>query len=342
METSLSLIICTFKRPNEVGRLLDSVSRQRLCPDETLVIDASPDDLTEQAVRKFKQQRSLSVDYYRVTSEHAGLTRQRNFGIARARGDIIAFLDDDTVLEPDYFAELLDCFERHPNAVGVGGYIVNELRWRRVEWSGASRLSTFRFGDWECRDDYRWRLRRLLGLESTLPPGWMPPFGHGRTIGCLPPDAEDYHVEFVMGGASAWRRDVLDRHQFSHYFEGYGLYEDMDFCVRAAQDGPLYVCTRARLAHYHAPPGRPNQFHYGEMVVRNGWFVWRRRWPHPALIDRLRWWAITLLLIACRFGDVVRGPRRRQSLSEAIGRLFGIATLLISRPTDIHTRGVIS
>jgi GT2 family glycosyltransferase len=189
----------------------------------------------------------------------------------------------------------------------------------------------FRAGGWERREDYRWRLRKMLGLDSPLLPGKIPAGGHGRPVGFLPPDGEDYQVECLMGGAAAWRRDVFARHQFSHYFEGYGLYEDMDFCIRASSDGPLYVNTRARLAHHHAATSRPNNFRYGEMVVRNGWFVWRRRWPQPGMSDRARWWAVTLLLALCRLADL-RGTSKLHGPSEAFGRLYGAARVLWKSP----------
>jgi GT2 family glycosyltransferase len=135
-----------------------------------------------------------------------------------------------------------------------------------------------------------------------------------------------------MGGASAWRSKIFRQHQFSPSFSGYGLYEDLDFCLSVSREGPLYLCTRARLAHYHATSGRPNHFRYGEMVVRNGWFVWRKCWPAPPLPDRLRWWAITILLMLCQLGDVIRGPFRTIAVEEILGRLWGIAKVFTAMP----------
>ncbi|MFL6200247.1 MAG: glycosyltransferase family 2 protein [Thermoanaerobaculia bacterium] len=324
MTLSLSLIVCTYRRPGPVRRLLDAVAAQTCRPDEVLVVDASLDADTEEAVR------GLGVTYERVPPEERGLTRQRNWGIARVRGDVIAFLDDDTVPEPGYFAEVLACFERHPDAVGVGGYIFNEVDWRRA--AGQPSLAVYRNGGWERREDFRWRLRRLSGLDSPLPPGRMPASGHGRPTGFIPPDGEDHPVELFMGGAAAWRRELLERVRFSPWFEGYGLYEDMDFCLRAGRHGSLWLCTRARLAHLHDAAGRPHRFRYGEMVVRNGWRVWRLRWPSPPWPDRGRWWATTLLLALCRLGDAVRGPERTAAFSEALGRFWGSVSLLWDRP----------
>lgn len=335
----LSLIVCTYRRPWQVQTLLAAIEGQRRLPDETLIVDGGSDNETEQVVQRVQQENQIpNLRYYRVPPEERGLTRQRNYGISLAQRELVAFLDDDTVPEPYYFAEIIGCFERHPDAAGVGGFITNESDWRPSKGGKRFPLGLFRWGEWERREDYRWRLRKLLGLTSSLPPGWMPDTGHGRPVGFLPPDGNDYKVEFLMGGSSAWRRSVFTRHQFSLYFAGYGLYEDMDFCVRVAREAPLYLCTRARVAHYHAPLGRPNWFDYGEMVVRNGWFVWRRRWPNPPASSSLRWWATTIVLTLCRIGDTVRGPERKQSLTEALGRMRGMVAVLSGNRMDISSK----
>jgi GT2 family glycosyltransferase len=342
-DVRLSLIVCTYRRATAVERLLQALAAQTRVPDETLVVDASPDDETQRVVETLIGSGGLpSLGYFKAPPEHRGLTRQRNYGIERASGDLIAFLDDDTIPEAEYFAETLSCFERHAKAAGVGGFITNEVEWWESNGpEGAQGGALFNWGAWERREALRWRLRRGLGLVSELPPGWMPPAGHGRPVGYLPPDGQDHEVEFLMGCSFTFRREVFRDERFSSYFEGYGLYEDMDFCLRAARRAPLYLCTRARLAHYHAPAGRPNQFRYGWMVVRNGWVVWRRRWPKPSLKGRAGWWATTMLLALCQFGDVLRGPQRSQSLTEGCGRVCAMASLLWKKPEQADAAKVL-
>jgi GT2 family glycosyltransferase len=324
MTSSLSLVICTRRRPAALARLLKALEKQSEPPEEVLVVDGSPDDETEKVVLPLSERASLL--YFRVPPEERGLTRQRNFGVARCRGDLVAFLDDDTLPDPNYFQEIRACFERHPEAGGAGGYITG-AGWKRAALSAKTPLGVFRFNEWERREDYRWRLRKMLGLADSMLPGWMPPSGHGRSLGYIPPDGRDHRVEFIFGGASCWSRRLFHRGHFSTFFEGYGLYEDLDFCLQISGSAPLYLCTRARLEHYHEPSARPSAFRYGEMVVRNGWYVWRRRWPHPPPLDRLRWWAVTVLLAVCRLIDL-RGPGRFTSLQDAAGRFFSICKIL--------------
>lgn len=323
---SISLIICTYQRSNEIRRLLKALMSQTRIPDEIIVVDGSLDNTTESVTKEFIEIFSGRLVYVHVDKTDRGLTRQRNVGIKLAKSEIIAFLDDDTIPEPDYFEQIHACFLRHPEAIGVGGTITNEIEWKKAGSDNKPGWNVFRWEEWERRENWRWRVRKLLGLDSPLPPGWMPPFGHGRPAN-YPPDGKDYRVEFVMGGCSNWRRSIFEKILFSSFFIGYGLYEDLDFCIRASRLGSIYQCTRARLRHEHALGGRPNRFKYGKMVVRNGWYVWRRRWNSPPFFDRVKWWAITLLLALLRLIDF-----RNQGYIEAFGRFAGILSVLIAPP----------
>ncbi len=133
----------------------------------------------------------------------------------------------------------------------------------------------------------------------------------------------------LMGGVSAYKKSLFDKIQFSEFFQGYGLYEDADFTLRAAQFGKIYINTKAQLEHHHEPTGRPNMFKYGRMVVRNGYYVWRVKNPRPNFKDRLKWHAITLLLLSVRATNVITGPKRVQALMETIGRKIAYFELLI-------------
>ncbi|OWY61683.1 hypothetical protein B7486_62500, partial [cyanobacterium TDX16] len=213
--TSVSLVVCTLDRPAATARLLAALRDQQRPADEVLVVDASQDDATAKAVHEALADWPGELRHRRALAHERGLTRQRNVGIAESTGTIVAFLDDDTVPDPAYVAALVACFDRHPDAVGVGGAIVEE-GWRPASGSRTP-LGWYRADGWERREGLRWTLRRLLGLGAAAP-GVLPPSGHGRPIAFLPPDGEDHVVEFVMGGASAWRRSVLERHRFDPGF----------------------------------------------------------------------------------------------------------------------------
>ena len=130
MHKKIALVICTYQRPKALATLLGSVEKQSFYPNQILIIDGSIDDTT--AIH-FGKSTIANLEYYKVSASQRGLTKQRNFGVERVKHgiDYISFLDDDVVLEPDYFQQILDAFQEKPNAYGIGGYIINEVVWQQ-------------------------------------------------------------------------------------------------------------------------------------------------------------------------------------------------------------------
>jgi GT2 family glycosyltransferase len=148
----------------------------------------------------------------------------------------------------------------------------------------------------------------------------------------LPPSGKIYPVELIMGGVSSYKREIFSKLKFSTYFEGYGLYEDADFSLRIAKFGNLYVNTNAQLSHHHNASGRPNQFKYGKMVVRNGWYVWRVKNPNPNFKSRLKWNSTVLLLTMIRGVNIFTTPNKKEAFTETLGRIVGWLSLLFNKP----------
>tara|TARA_R100000306_G_C4378643_1_gene143174 strand:+ start:1760 stop:2740 length:981 start_codon:yes stop_codon:yes gene_type:complete len=322
-------------RPQPLVRLLESVAEQLLYPNEILIVDGSTNAETENILlwNSF-----INLKYFKVFAQDRGLTRQRNFGITQIGDniDIVCFLDDDTVLTESYFKELIGTYSVHPEALGVGGYIINEVQWRKNtdDLSGRvqSKPNEFSYDGWKRKDGSRFVLRKKLGLDANKPPAHFPDFGHGRSVSFLPPSGKIYEVEQFMGGVASYRKEILNNFKFSEYFEGYGLYEDADFTLRLSKVGKLYVNTAAQLYHHHEVSGRPNSYKYGKMVVRNGWYVWRIKHPKPSLQARFKWNIIFWLLTVIRFSNVITESNKKEALNEAMGRTMGWIGLLIKKP----------
>ncbi|WP_370227863.1 glycosyltransferase family 2 protein [Mesoflavibacter sp.] len=324
-----SLIVCTYMRPQALLTLLKSINEQSLYPDDILIIDGSTNNDTKTILEEnpFKNLR-----YYKVDDSQRGLTKQRNFGINQVGDaiDVVCFLDDDIVLEPDYFKQLLSTYITYPNALAVGGYITNEVRWETSD--GKDNKDKFYFDGYMRNEPSRFKLRQPFGLLPDVAPGYMPTFSHGRSVSFIPPSGKTYQVEQIMGGVSSYKKEVFNTYQFSDYFVGYGLYEDADFSLRLAKKGDLYVNTNARLAHYHDASGRPNQFKYGIMVLRNGWYVWRVKYQNPSLKARFKFHATSLLLTLIRMSNIITTKHRKKALTESLGRVVGWFSIIINPP----------
>jgi glycosyltransferase involved in cell wall biosynthesis len=318
-------------RPIPLLNLLNSVKTQTIYPNEILIIDGSTNTETKVVLESNTFQ---NLKYYSVPPEHRGLTKQRNFGISKVGStiQIVCFLDDDTVLENNYFEEIIIGYSQFPNALGVGGYIINESECEFAGENYTPKIDEYYFDGWKRKDGSRFVLRKKLGLDSDKPPGFLPEFSNGRSVSFLPPSGKIYEVEQLMGGVSSFKKNVFETHKFSTYFEGYGLYEDADFTLRLSKTGKLYVNTNAQLGHFHDQSGRPNKYQYGKMVVRNGWYVWRVKYPNPSFNARLKWNAISLLLIMIRFSNIFTTSKRQEAFTETMGRIVGWLSLSFNKP----------
>lgn len=325
-----SVIICTYKRKSSLTNLLESIKAQKTYPHQIIIVDGSPDSETKDTL--FTHQYK-NLTYYQVSEEERGLTRQRNFGITKVNkeAEIVCFLDDDVILEANYFEEILKTYLTFPNALGVGGYITNEVKWEKSQKENVG-SNYFYWDGFIRKEPIRFKFRKRMKLDTNCPPGYLPLFAHGRSISFLPPSGKTYPVEQLMGGVSSFRKKLFEKIQFSTYFEGYGLYEDADFTIRTSQLGELYCNTAARLAHYHAPSGRPNKFKYGKMVVRNGWYVWMVKNPNPKFIDRCKWHVITGILLMIRITNMFKGSKKKEAFQESLGRIWGWISIFVKIP----------
>lgn len=326
-----TLVVCTYMRPKPLLDLLKSVKQQTLYPDQIVIVDGSTNNQTQQALTNDSFEH---LDYFLVEPQYRGLTKQRNFGVSKVRQDseIVCFLDDDTILEQNYFEEIIAAFQSESTIVGVGGIAINENQWQPKDNHRTYNSKKFyEFDGYVYPEGLRNIVRNYLGLESHLPPGRMPEYSHGKTCS-FPPTGKIYEVDLLVGMSFSFKNSLFHHIDFSTYFEGYGLYEDADFSIKALRFGKNVITTKAQLSHFHDPAGRPNKYKYGKMVVRNGWYVWRLKYPNPSWTAQFKWHAITLVLASIRFVNVFTTPKRKEAFTEFLGRIIGWFSLILNKP----------
>ncbi len=106
---SASIVVCTRARGSRIVATLRSILA--FCPPgvEVLVVDQSDDTDTLQALSPFLEDDRLC--YIRAQSK--GLGRARNIGLEAARGEIVAFTDDDCVVEAGWLDAHRQAFATH-------------------------------------------------------------------------------------------------------------------------------------------------------------------------------------------------------------------------------------
>lgn len=114
---SFSIVINTLNRAASLQRTLDSLRWLRYAGSfEVIVVNGPSTDRTQEVIAAYAGR----VRHGRC--EAANLSVSRNIGIAMARGEIVAFIDDDAIPEPEWLDQLAQAYE-DPAVGAAGGFV---------------------------------------------------------------------------------------------------------------------------------------------------------------------------------------------------------------------------
>ena len=149
-----SLIMCTLGRSIEVERLLVSLESQIYKEFELIVVDQNDDERVKSLVDRFNER--IRIVYLR---SEKGLSRARNVGLKAARGDVIAFPDDDCWYAPDTLSFVAARLGSDSTLGGMTGCSVDGAgRLSQGRWSASRHLIT-RYNVWTSATSYTIFLR---------------------------------------------------------------------------------------------------------------------------------------------------------------------------------------
>lgn len=284
----IAFVAPTKDRPDDLRRMLESVAAQSRQPDQLVIVDGSDPDVRH-VVNDFPQ---LPCDYVRVFPP--SLAKQRNAGMQALRPEmtLAGYLDDDIVLEPDAVSNMVSFWEGA--AADVGGAVFSITNAPMPNWIG---------------------IKRLFGLDD-FRPGRVLASGCVTTLGSQSRDTE---VEWLCGGATVWRREIVDTYPYDEWFSGTGYLEDVDFSFNVGGRYRLMIVAAARLAHYSPPVRADRQFLLGRwQIVNRMYFVRKYR---QGGMSGARAWIASLAYLAL---NTAYGLRDRQYFARARGNWVGI------------------
>jgi GT2 family glycosyltransferase len=115
----ISVVVATFNRRESLSQLLESLAKQTLSPTffEVVIVSDGSTDGTVELVRELSSSRE---NLRLLELKNRGPGAARNAGARAARGQYLAFTDDDCLTSKDWLEQLLAAFER-TGAVGVQG-----------------------------------------------------------------------------------------------------------------------------------------------------------------------------------------------------------------------------
>jgi succinoglycan biosynthesis protein ExoM len=120
----ISCCINTYRRPEFLLNLLNSLDKQNI-PDgyklEVIVVDNDQEMTGQVAIEKAKQQANLDLYYFTQPIKNISLTR--NKAVEKASGELIMFIDDDGIADPNWVKHMVSCLENY-DADGVFGTVL--------------------------------------------------------------------------------------------------------------------------------------------------------------------------------------------------------------------------
>lgn len=206
----VSVVVVSQNRPDLLKRCLTGLSQVQYAPFEIIVV---ADAAGLAALRDLP----FADDIKTVPFDEANISAARNLGITHAAGQIVAFIDDDAVPEPQWLRYLVSG-ARHPDVVAMGGFV-----------RGRNGIS------------FQWKARGLdtMGMPYPLE------VDETRATVLHPPEG---HAVKLEGTNMAVRRDTLVEvggfDTAFHYF-----LDETDLCMRLGQK--RYATAIVPLAEVH-------------------------------------------------------------------------------------------
>jgi hypothetical protein len=115
----VSVVVPTRNRPTQLGSCLDSLLQLNYPSFEVMIVDNAPANDATQRLIEERFGRDTRVRYIR--EERPGASLARNRGTHAARGEIVAFTDDDAVVDRRWLSALVHGFAENPQVMCVAG-----------------------------------------------------------------------------------------------------------------------------------------------------------------------------------------------------------------------------
>jgi len=221
----ISIVIPTFNRARMLCDLLQSLGKVVIPPDtewEILAVDNNSSDETAAVTEGFMGKGMLPLSY--LFEPKQGASHARNTGIREAKGQVIAFLDDDQIVDKQWMVALGKGFKRF-ECSGISGRVIPT--WKSVP------------PDWYCTEGPY----RIVGATS----------GHelGETY-------REYSLKTLMPPTAnlALKRTCFEKYGYFRTDMGpigtdhdYTIGEDTEFCLRLILGGERLIYSPEALVY---------------------------------------------------------------------------------------------
>jgi GT2 family glycosyltransferase len=240
----VTVVVATRDRPQSLARCLRALAEVTYAPFEVVVVDNAPS--TRETLAVVQQRSGLDARVRYVRQLRPGVSCARNRGLDEARGDLVAFTDDDVVVDPGWLDGVVRGFGRSRSVACVTGLVPSarldtaEQRYfdRRVSWAvsctprrynrhadpQASPLYPYTAGQFGTGANFAFRtavLRSLGGFDEALGPGT--PAGAGEDLDLFVRTILAGHAIAYEPAAIGWHHHRADLGQLRRQLFSYGV-----------------------------------------------------------------------------------------------------------------------
>lgn len=144
----ISAIICTYNIPDTFYSTIESLLHQNLSKGkyEIIIVNHTISDRIPSSIQKIINQNDSDIRY--IAESEKGLSAARNTGIKQTKAEIIAFIDDDAIADPDWLSSILEIYEKEPDAWAVGGKVKPLWSVDPPDWFDDTMLRSLSIVDW--------------------------------------------------------------------------------------------------------------------------------------------------------------------------------------------------
>jgi cellulose synthase/poly-beta-1,6-N-acetylglucosamine synthase-like glycosyltransferase len=128
---TITTLIPTYRRPNDLARCLDALKRQNRCADEVLIVVRDTDIDTWSFLNDYN---AKPLPLKTLTVYVPGVVAALNLGLEAARGEVIAITDDDAAPHPDWLDRIEKHFYSDDCLGGLGGRDYIQFNGPQKEW----------------------------------------------------------------------------------------------------------------------------------------------------------------------------------------------------------------
>jgi len=116
--STIGVAIASYRRPNDLKRCLQALSKQSRLPDDVIVVVRTDDEATKDTVAAAAAGR---LPVRQLFVDAPGTVPARNIALKHCQTDILSFIDDDTVPHRDWLERIIPYFAIDPTLGGLGG-----------------------------------------------------------------------------------------------------------------------------------------------------------------------------------------------------------------------------